>query len=219
MKRPSTPSPPRSGIYDRLAPLYDFVYGAGLEPGRRRAMTCLGPRPGERVLEAGIGTGLAARTYPSGVRVTGIDVSWPMLRRAAQRLRPRQRDGLALACMDAGALAFPAGTFDAVYAPYLVNVVPDPILVGLELRRVCRPGGRIVLLNHFAGLAVDSPLIDRVAGHVAGRLGHVDWQVDLGAFLRGTGLTPLLVERVNLAGVTTLVVCRVPTFPSSLEMP
>ena len=198
-------------LYDRLAPLYDVVYGLGLQPGRRRAMAAMAVRAGERVLEVGIGTGLGALTYPAGVSVVGIDLSAAMLRRAAHRFRRPPQAHVALARMDAGALALPDDTFDAVYAPYMVNVVPDPVAVGRELRRVCRPGGRVVLLNHFAGAGAASPVVDRLAGRIAARLGDVDWDFDLGSFLAGCGLGALSVERVNFAGVSTLVVCRVPS--------
>lgn len=224
--RLAAPDAPHASVYDRLAPLYDVVYGLGLEPGRRQAMRRLAPRPGERLLEVGIGTGASTCAYPRGVHVVGVDLSWPMLSRAARRLRDAPGPTVSLARMDAAALAFPSHAFDAVYAPYLVNVVPDPVAVGRELRRVCRPGGRLVLLNHFAGLGhgagVAVRVADRVAGQIAARLGGVDWQVDLGAFLHATGLVAASIERVNFAGVTSLVVCRVPALSSTrspLEVP
>jgi phosphatidylethanolamine/phosphatidyl-N-methylethanolamine N-methyltransferase len=216
--------PARGSIYDHLAPLYDFVYGAGLQPGRRRAMAWLAPRQGERILEVGIGTGLGARAYPDETSVLGVDLSAPMLRRASRRLRRHHVAHVSLARMDAAALALPDGAFDAVYAPYIVNVVPDPVRVGRELRRVCRAGGRIVLLNHFSGAHAGTRLVDRLAGRIASGLGDVDWQVDLQAFLCETGLVASVVERVNVAGVSSLVVCRAPssaahTHSPSLEAP
>ena len=204
--------PVRASVYDRIAPLYDLVYGAGLAPGRRRAMALLSLRPGERVLEVGIGTGAGSTEYPAGVSVIGVDLSWPMLRRAARRLREEPAGAtLHLARMDGAELALPTGAFDAVYAPYMINVVPDPVKVGLELRRVCRPGGRIVLLNHFAGRHAGAHVAARVAGRIAARLGDVDWHVDLDTFLQRTGLQAACLERVNFAGVTSLVLCHVPS--------
>ena len=99
VRQPHAVAPEPSGsqasvdaTYARLAPFYDLIYGALLQPGRRRAMTRLAPRPGERILEVGVGTGITARRYPAGCRVAAIDVSEPMLRRAAARLA-RQRLG------------------------------------------------------------------------------------------------------------------------------
>lgn len=200
----------RGAVYDRLAPLYDLVYGVGLQPGRRRAMGHLAPRPGERLLEVGIGTGLGVRGYPPGVSVLGIDLSEPMLRRASVRLQRQRGTQVSLARMDAGALALPDQAFDAVYAPYLVNVVPDPVRVGRELRRVCRPGGRIVLLNHFAGRHVRGRWVDRVAGRMAARLGDVEWDVDLERCLGETDLRASVLECVNVGGVSSVVVCVLP---------
>lgn len=204
----ATPAPP--SVYDRIAPLYDLLYGIGLQPGRRRAMAQLAPKPGERVLEIGIGTGLGALAYPRDVSVVGVDLSPAMLRRASMRFHKHGITHVALARMDAQALALPDASFDAVYAPYVVNVVPDPVRVGRELRRVCRPGGRIVLLNHFAGAHAGIRVVDRVAERLAARLGDVDWHVDLRRFLHATGLDASVQERVNFAGVSSVVVCRIP---------
>ena len=113
-------------VYHQLAPLYDAIYGVLLQPGRRLAMTCLAPQAGESILEVGVGTGFGLRAYPSGCRVAAIDLSQDMPARAARR---RQKHGLAqvtLCRMDATRLAFADGVFDAVYASYVVNVVPDP---------------------------------------------------------------------------------------------
>lgn len=221
--RTAATSTPAS-VYDRIAPLYDLLYGVGLQPGRRRAMAHLALRPGERVLEIGVGTGLGALAYPRDVSVVGVDLSSPMLRRASLRLQEHDVTHVSLARMDARTLALPDAAFDAVYAPYVINVVPDPVRVGHELRRVCRPGGRIVLLNHFAGAHAEIRLVDRVAGRLAARLGDVDWHVDLRRFLRDSGLTASVQERVNFAGVSSLVVCRIPrpatqSLSSSREVP
>jgi phosphatidylethanolamine/phosphatidyl-N-methylethanolamine N-methyltransferase len=195
-------------LYERLAPVYDLVYGLGLHHGRRLAMARLSPSPGQRICEVGVGTGLSAMGYPAGCRIVGLDLSAAMLGRAKRRFARRGMTHVRLCRMDAGRLAFGDGHFDAVYAAYVINVVPDPVAVTRELMRVVRPGGRVVLLNHFAN-GPGRAVADRWLGRVATRLGGAHWDMDLEAFLRETGLAPLSIEPVN-AGVSTLLVCQRP---------
>jgi phosphatidylethanolamine/phosphatidyl-N-methylethanolamine N-methyltransferase len=198
-------------VYSRLAPVYDLVYGIGLQHGRRRAMERLAPVAGEAVLEIGVGTGLSAMNYPAGCRVAAIDVSAEMMARARARLARRGVCHVALCRMDAACLAFPDASFDAVYAAYVINVVPDPIQVTREMIRVCRPGGRVVLLNHFRE-TTSGPghRVARWLGQVAVRAGGVNWDVDLRALLRQTGLTALSIDQVNVPRVSSVVLCRRP---------
>lgn len=196
-------------IYRRLAPYYDVVYGAGLQPGRRLAQSRLSARRGELILEAGVGTGLSALAYPPGCRVVAIDLSAPMLGRAQSRLACRGMSNVSLAQMDAGQLAFGDHQFDAVFAAYLINVVPDPVAVTRELLRVLRPGGRLVLLNHFSRVPGTHRVPERVLGFVARRFG-VNWHIDLGTYLRDTGLVAQSVEATNIPRVSAVVVCRKP---------
>jgi len=194
-------------MYDRFAGLYDVVYGWSLRPGRRRARERLAPRAGERVLEVGVGTGLDLQTYPPGCTVVGVDLSEQMLRRAQRRVARRREPGVALCRMDASRLGHPEASFDAVYAPYLMNVVPDPVAVGRELRRVCRADGRIVLLNHFAAPDGGWRPWDRLGGWLAVPT-LVRWDLELAPLLDATGLTATSIDAVNLGGVTSVVVCR-----------
>ena len=191
-------------VYHRLAPVYDLIYGVTLAPGRRHAMARLAPGSGESILEIGVGTGLSAVKYPSSCRVFAIDLSSNMLERARARFA-RHGVRIALCRMDAARLAFADGQFDAIYAPYLINVVPDPVKVAREMLRVCRPAGRIVLLNHFDQAGTRHP-IDRFLGGLASRVG-VNWHVDLRSFLKDAGLTARSIERVNVPRVSSVVVC------------
>lgn len=191
--------------YERLAPVYDGVYGLVLQLGRRHAMGRLGPRPGERILEVGVGTGLSALAYPAGCRVAAIDVSAPMLARARRRLAERGLSHVALCRMDAGRLAFGGATFDGVYAAYVMNVVPDPVRVAHELKRVTKPRARFVFLNHFKH---NTGVLDPILGHVATRAGGANWDLDLDLFLKDSGLVALSVESVNVPRVSSVVVCR-----------
>jgi len=196
-------------LYERLAPVYDLVYGLGLHHGRQLALRRLAPAPGQRICEVGIGTGLGAAGYPAGCHVVGIDLSAAMLARARRRVARRGLAQVGLCRMDAGRLAFADAQFDAVHAAYVINVVPDPIAVARELTRVLRPGGRLVLLNHFANAPGQRGRLDRWLGRVATRLGGTQWDMDLDTFLRDTALVPCSVEPVN-AGISTLLVCHRP---------
>ena len=193
-------------VYQRLAPIYDLIYGVTLAPGRRHAMRRLAPRLGESILEIGVGTGLSAVEYPQGCRVVAIDLSAPMLARARARLARRRVQHVTLCRMDAARLAFPDARFDAIYAPYVMNVVPDPVNVAREILRVCRRAGRIVLLNHFDGVNGASHPVHRLLGHLVSRIG-VNWHVDLNSFLRDSGLNAQSVELVNVPRVSSVVVC------------
>jgi len=191
-------------VYRRLAPFYDFLYGVTLEAGRRKALARLAPASGESILEIGVGTGLSAVRYPSSCRVVAIDLSDHMLSRAQARLARKQAHHVRLCRMDAADLAFADEQFDAIYAPYVMNVVRDPIRVARELLRVAKRDARLVFLNHFDDGAGG---LNRVLGHVAARAG-VNWEMRLGALLRDAGLTAISVEDVNLTRVSSVVVCR-----------
>src|ERR687891_1317671 len=136
-------------VYEKLANVYDLVFGPTLHPGRIVARDRMGIRPGDRVLEVGVGTGINTSLYPSNCQVTGIDLSSSMLEKARERVAREGLRNVRLLEMDAASLTFADDSFDIVYAPYLISVVPDPVQVAREMRRVCRPGGRIVILNHF----------------------------------------------------------------------
>lgn len=136
--------------YRRYARVYDAVFGPVLQPGRRALLERLEIRPGERVLEVGVGTGLSLPLYPRSVRITGIDVSAEMLEKARSRVARRRLENVdALLEMDAEAMAFPDASFDKVVAMYVVSVVARPAKLLEELHRVCRPRGEIFIVNHF----------------------------------------------------------------------
>jgi phosphatidylethanolamine/phosphatidyl-N-methylethanolamine N-methyltransferase len=136
--------------YRRYARIYDAVFGPVLQPGRRAVLDVLRLKPGDRVLEVGVGTGLSLPLYPRSVRITGIDVSREMLEKARGRVAQRRLENVeALLEMDAEAMAFPDASFDKVVAMYVVSVVARPARLLEELHRVCRPDGEIFIVNHF----------------------------------------------------------------------
>jgi len=197
-------------IYARLAPLYDLMYGWGLQHGRVRALELMALESGESILEIGVGTGLSAVHYPPECRITAIDLSLPMLARAQARLRRQRKTNVALCRMDASQLGFDDELFDVVYAPYVINVVPDPLRVASEMIRVCRREGRLVFLNHFHDRTKALRALDRAVGQVARAVTGVSWDLELDTFLERSGLAAVSVERVNVPRVSSVVVCRRP---------
>jgi len=193
-------------VYGKLSWVYDLAFGPILQPGRRRALTLMAPGKGTRVLEVGVGTGIGLSLYPHGCHVTGIDFSPQMLERAGERVA---REGLStqLFQMDAVDLRFPDASFDVVYAPYVISVVPDPVTVLREMRRVCRPGGRLVILNHFRSTG---PVWSRVERWLSPLTVHVGFKADLDreALFAEVGMTPERVEAVNRPRIWSLVIVR-----------
>jgi phosphatidylethanolamine/phosphatidyl-N-methylethanolamine N-methyltransferase len=136
--------------YRRYARIYDATFGAMFAPGRARLMGLINRRGGARVLEVGVGTGLSLPKYRPDMRIVGIDVSPEMLDVARRRVaRENLTQVEALLEMDAEKLSFDDASFDVVVAMYVMTVVPDSEQVMAELKRVCKPGGTIYVLNHF----------------------------------------------------------------------
>jgi phosphatidylethanolamine/phosphatidyl-N-methylethanolamine N-methyltransferase len=194
-------------VYSALSRVYDGAFDWALGPGRRQAVSRLPIRPGDRVLEVGVGTGLSLPHYPAGCRVTGIDITEAMLEQARERAAEIGRDGVDLRLMDARDLGFPDGSFDHVLAPYVISVVPEPRKVMSEICRVCRPGGTIVVVNHFVGANPVRRSLERIFTPATQWIGfRLDLPVDV---VTATGGAETLdVEGVNLFGLWKLVVLR-----------
>lgn len=139
--------------YARWAPVYDLVFGAVFDAGRRASIAAAeaacGPAGG-RILDVGIGTGLSLPDYSRRNRIVGLDISVPMLCKAKERVAEKKLanvDGLAV--MDAARLALADESFDVVVAQYVITAVPDPEGALDEFVRVLKPGGEIVIVNHI----------------------------------------------------------------------
>ncbi len=165
--------------YRRWAPVYDLTFGRITQGGRILAANHVNAQGGV-VLEVGIGTGLALDYYAPNVRITGIDLSAEMLREAANRARRKGLKNLAgLYQMDAREIAFPDAAFDHVAAMHIMSVVPEPERVLDEMARVCRPGGSVMIANHFAGRAEGWTWAERLAAPLADFLGwHSDFAIE-----------------------------------------
>src|SRR6202162_5431871 len=135
--------------YARWAPVYDIVFGAVFDRGRQAAIAA-GERSRGRILEVGVGTGISLPHYRRDSRITGVDISVPMLKKAQERVAAHGLGNVeALAVMDAARLGLPDASFDVVVAQYVITAVPHPEATLDEFARVLRPGGEIVLINHI----------------------------------------------------------------------
>jgi len=194
-------------VYEKLASSYDFTFGPTLHPGRVQAIQRMGIEPGDRVLEVGVGTGINAALYPRDCTVTGIDLSDGMLEKARRRIARKGITNVRLFEMDAADLKFAESSFDIVYAPYLISVVPDPVAVAREMHRVCRPGGKIIVLNHFRSSNSAVAWVERAISPFTVHIGFKS-DLDLPAFLAQAELHPVSIEKVNIPRIWSLVTCR-----------
>jgi len=188
-------------VYQNIAQVYDYTYGPTLHPGRLEAIKKMRIRPGTEILEVGVGTGINLSLYPKASRVTGIDLSSKMLAKAQKRIDEKNLDHCDVIEMDATKLQFADNSFDVVYAPYVISVVPDPVAVAKEMYRVCRPGGRVVILNHFHSLnpimakIETAPAIATFDDILRTAEGIMVARGDLGVEV-GPALVPLLQKRI-----------------------
>lgn len=157
--------------YARWAPVYDIVFGAVFDRGRRAAIVAA-ERIGGRILEVGVGTGISLPDYKRSNRLVGVDISEPMLRKALARVAEHNLENVeTLAVMDAEHLAFPDNSFDVVVAQYVITAVPNPEATLDEFARVLKPGGEIVLVNHIGAESGPRALFERGFAPLARRLG------------------------------------------------
>ncbi len=135
--------------YQRYANIYDLTFGKIFHKGRVVAVNLLDIKPGEKVLEVGVGTGLTLPFFPGDCSIVGVDLSDHMLGKAKKNIAAHGMENVELMQMDAMYLDFPDNSFDSVVAAYVISVVPDPVTVLKEMLRVCKKGGKVVFINHF----------------------------------------------------------------------
>ncbi len=164
--------------YARWAPIYDLVYDKLTEPAARAAVAAA-IACGPRVLEAGVGTGLSLGYYPAHAEVHGVDLSEDMLRRARDKVFKRGlRHVRSLQVMDVCRLGYADATFDAVAAQFLITLVPSPEGALTEFARVLKPGGEIILVNHFGQAAGPLARLEEMAAPLVRQIG---WSSDFKA--------------------------------------
>jgi len=195
-------------VYRRYAGIYDLYFGPLMQQGRKAAIRKMHLRPRDHVLEVGVGTGLSLALYPRTVQVTGIDISAEMLKRAHTRKARHGLDNVVdLREMDAERMQFADNTFDKVAAIYVASVVPNPIRLVNEMRRVCKPEGELFFLNHFHSTHPVVAGMERLLSPLSRILGfHPDLALD--TFVLETDLE--VVEKIptNLFGYWTLLRVR-----------
>lgn len=136
-------------IYNIWSHFYDAVMGRGVQRRQQLAIDRMNIAADEKVLDVGIGTGLSLEMYPKHCQVTGIDISEGMLGKARERITQNGYGFAHLAVADALFLPFADASFDHIFVTHVITVVSDPIKLIEEMRRVCKVGGKIVIVNHF----------------------------------------------------------------------
>lgn len=195
------------GIYAFYSLFYDSVFGRLYAPGRLAAIRLMDIKPGDEILEVGVGTGISLPHYPRHARVVGIDISREMLAKAEERKAALGLSNVEIREMDAGRLDFPEGRFDKIIAAHVITVVPKPLKVLKEMKRVCKDGGEVYILNYVGASGGVVAWFERLFSPVRKALGlgeHVDFE----ALTREAGLSIEHWERVNILGLCCLIRCR-----------
>ncbi|PYM92278.1 MAG: class I SAM-dependent methyltransferase [Candidatus Rokuibacteriota bacterium] len=183
--------------YELYAPVYDFIFDWIFAPGRTAAVKQLAIQRSDSVLEVGIGTGLNLPLYPWSCQLTGIDLMQEMLDKAVERVHNLAMPNVTLKVMDATSMDFGENEFDKALATYTISAVPDPIAVLREMRRVVKPDGIIVILNHFRSQRRVTGWIEDMLAPLCTRLG---WKSNLALapLLEQVALVPESIDYVNL---------------------
>jgi phosphatidylethanolamine/phosphatidyl-N-methylethanolamine N-methyltransferase len=194
-------------VYNRYSRFYDLIFGPVFDSGREMAPTLLELRPGMELLEVGVGTGLSLPVLPRTIRVTGIDLSEKMLEVASRRLRKEGlTESVRLIKMDATHLDFEDNSFDRVLAAYFISVVPEPVKVIAEMKRVCRPGGHLVFLNHFRHENAAVAFLEKALSPVFYRVGFRT-DLDVHELMEKCDLKIDILERIDFLGHWKAVRC------------
>jgi len=174
-------------IYAGYSNVYDALFKRFFYPRIKHAITYMEIKPGDRILDVGVGTGLSFLVFPRHCKVIGIDLSPEMLRQAREKIRENNLDNIKLLSMDAMSTAFKDDTFDGVFISHVVSVVPDPYRLMEEVRRVCKKNGQVVIVNHFKSRNRVVEAVEKIINPVCKRIG---WRSDLclNEFISRSGL-------------------------------
>ena len=193
-------------VYNRYSSVYDLIFGKIFHSGREKAPELLVLRPGMHLLDVGIGTGLSLPHLPQFCSVTGIDLSQKMLEEAEKRIRKLGRTNVRLHKMDATRMSFPDSFFDRVLAAYFISTVPDPVAVVREMKRVCKPTGYLVFLNHFQSENGIVGTVEKIISPFCYRIGFRT-DLNLKRLLEEADLKVDLLEGIDFAGNWKAVRC------------
>lgn len=163
-------------IYNSYAHCYDFFFKQFFHPRQKRAIEELTFKPGDRVLDVGVGTGLTLPLYPSYCKVVGIDISADMLKQAKKKIKEHGLKNVSLIEMDACNMSFDENSFDHVVATHIISVVPEPVKVMNEMRRVGKIDCSMVVVNHFVS---SNPMVAKVENFCDPFFRKIGWRMDM----------------------------------------
>jgi phosphatidylethanolamine/phosphatidyl-N-methylethanolamine N-methyltransferase len=191
--------------YNRYSLAYDAIFGLFFSPGRKQVIKNMKLSDGDHVLEVGIGTGASLPLYPECTRITGIDLSPKMLDVTQKRIKNHSIENIEILEMNAENLDFPDNYFSHVIAMYVVSVSPDPKKVIQELNRVCKPGGDIIVLNHFSHSDSFISKVEKFFTPLSTKIGFIPF-FPLDDFLNNVSDIEIYdIERTNLFGYWTIL--------------
>ncbi len=205
----TSPLAHESKIYSQFSILYDRIFTNVFSKRIDHVIRSMNLEPGSRVLEVGVGTGLSLTAYPAHCEVVGVDLAQDMLTRAQKKIDRKGWEHVELAVGDAQALDFPDASFDYVTSFHVVSVVPDAQVMMREMTRVCRPGGRLVIINHFQSpRRIVSKVVDRL-DPITRKLG---WRTTLAAkeLLQGVELEDVQQFKTSPHSLFTVMIARKP---------
>ena len=163
-------------IYGGYAGFYDLIFKGFFYPRIKYGINLLEIMPGEKVLEIGVGTGLSLTTYPRYCEVVGVDLSLQMLKKAQKKVKMRNLCHVSLHEMDASNLTFEDSSFDYVVAAFVITVVPDPIKVISEMKRVSKKNGKLLIINHFQS---QNKFLGKIEEAISPFCKKIGWRSDL----------------------------------------
>lgn len=206
MKNPTNQYGMIEKFYAGFGPFYNFVYGKLLfNEGRRIAIDLLELKEGDRVLEVGVGTGLTLPMYPASVEVEGIDLSDSMLKEAETLIARNRIKNAHVRNMNANHLEYEDNSFNSVLGNLFISATSDPIGALKEMKRVCKPGGNLVLMNHFRSEKNTLAKIEDALAPMAKSVLGFNSNLALEPLLKQVGLKVKRKESVNLFGLWTAV--------------
>jgi phosphatidylethanolamine/phosphatidyl-N-methylethanolamine N-methyltransferase len=193
-------------VYEQFAPFYNYIFGKVLfQEGREAAVEFLEIRPGHKVLEVGVGTGLTLPIYPHNCNVMGVDLSGSMLKEAKELIEKKRLKNAVVREMDATKLKFADNSFDCVLGNLFISATSFPQEALLEMKRVCKPGGMLVLMNHFKSENAVLGAFETAFNPLAqGFLGFKS-NLQMEPLLSAVGLKPKRVQKVNMFNLWTAV--------------